>query len=240
MPQIAPIAQSNAYVGVAVPNPGRGWYRSFSGDVSSATFTPLTRQELVGLRVSEATTLVFRNYELDPTGSAIGTSVLQRIIGDLTAVRDAGMFMILRFTYNTAPVRDADGGIVPPYGDATPATVHAHVAALSTVLNTNADVVLVLQVIHFHRNDGNVSQDIGAFPLFTHVRCVRRPLLNLWSFLQSGSATKVRLGLNKNRHLYGMLGGIIVESAAFRVQPVRPVLHDGANSGVLTLVLGCT
>ena len=96
------------------------------------------------------TTLIFRYYLMDTfVHQPLSASFLENIQKDMDAVRQAGMKMILRFTYtSTAKTGDCkdEYKICPPYGDAPGDIVFNHVQQLKPLFQKNADVIAVLQM----------------------------------------------------------------------------------------------
>ena len=138
-----PLEQSSVSV-----NPGRGFYHTFGGtDLaagSAPAWQPLELTDLLAKRLA-GSTLVMRNYVLDPAEPTLSSEITTRLAGDLATVRDAGQRIILRFNYNKSPNRDSEGNIIPPYNDATLAVITEHIEQLALVVNEHTDVVAVLQ-----------------------------------------------------------------------------------------------
>ncbi len=139
-------------------NPERGFYLPFT--TSTEHFIPLDKDALVKFQMEpqqakSATysfhgSLIYRAYVLERFKTApIDTAFLQLIQNDFDAVRDAGLKMILRFSYNdkthTGDCPD-EYKICPPYGDASKAIVLQHIAQLKPLLQKNADVIAALQM----------------------------------------------------------------------------------------------
>jgi len=138
------------------PNPDRGFYRV--AETSADTYELLdavqlrkwrTLQPAEGGDYSVYSSLIFRNIIL--TGFAnqpLATSLLSAMEKDFTTARNAGMKIVLRFTYTITSNSGGcpEGFICPPYGDAPKEIVLAHIAQLKPVLQKNADVISCMQM----------------------------------------------------------------------------------------------
>ncbi len=139
-------------------NPERGFYIPFT--TGSSNFTPLNLDKLkafhsVPQQAKSASysfygSLIYRSYRLETFKSgAIDTGFLGLIQNDFNVVREAGLKVILRFSY----IDQSHSGnctdeykICPPYGDAPKNIVLMHIAQLKPLLQKNADVIAVLQM----------------------------------------------------------------------------------------------
>jgi len=137
-------------------NPERGFYRATEVHVSN--YTPLDLAKLQSWRTLQQadgggiyklySTLVFRSIVLDGfTNSALSDDVLNKIKTDLSTARQAGVKLIVRFSYTTTSHGGScpEGGICPPYGDAPKNIVLQHIAQLKPLLQDNADVIACVQ-----------------------------------------------------------------------------------------------
>ncbi len=135
-------------------NPERGFYRYASTNTSS--FQPLNKNTLLSYR-SGATvpgsqnkffsSLVFRNYILDnfKTGP-LSEDFLNKMKQDFDIAREAGVKLILRFSYtNDTHGGCGTGSICPPYGDAPLSVILAQISQLKPILQDNADVIACVQ-----------------------------------------------------------------------------------------------
>lgn len=132
------------YAASAAPlaNPERGWYRYIETRASAPA--PYDLATLTAYRTAEQVTLLYCIVYLDGlTGTAIPTGLLQHLAANFATVRQAGLKCILRFAY-TDDDPTLTGG-QPPFGDAPPATVAAHLAQLAPIIAANADVIAVWQ-----------------------------------------------------------------------------------------------
>ena len=86
--------------------------------------------------LSENITQILRVFYLSNTGD-ISQSYLANMQSDFDAIREAGVKVIIRFAYSQ--------GVTAPYNDATPEVVLAHIQQLSSVLQNNSDVIVVMQ-----------------------------------------------------------------------------------------------
>src|SRR5690348_1402779 len=139
------------------PNPERGFY--VPHEVYAGKFIPLDATVLKNYRTNEQThdsakykifsTLCLREYVLDIfRDNPLSTEFLNGVQSDCNAAREAGVKLILRFSYinKTHSNNCADEyKICPPYGDASKQMVLQHIAQLAPVLKKNADVITVLQ-----------------------------------------------------------------------------------------------
>ncbi len=123
-------------------NPERGWYHYIETRASAPV--PYDLATLMAYRTAEQVTLLYCIVYLDGlTGTAIPSSLLQHLMANFATVRQAGLKCILRFAYT-----DDDPtltGEQPPFGDAPPQTVAAHLAQLAPIIAANADVIAVWQ-----------------------------------------------------------------------------------------------
>jgi len=137
-------------------NPERGFYRA--AEVHVSNYTPLDMARLQSWRTLQQadgggiyklySTLVFRSIVLDGfTNSALSNDVLDKIKTDFSTARQAGVKLIVRFSYTTTSHGGScpDGGICPPYGDAPKSIVLQHIAQLKPLLQDNADVIACVQ-----------------------------------------------------------------------------------------------
>jgi len=137
-------------------NPDRGFYTHTEGIASR--FQPLTVDQLrryrnqaytpQGANYAVRSSLVLRLYVLDAFLNApISSSFLTKIQQDFNAAREAGVRLILRFTYTITPKSGSCGEkwICPPYGDAPKALILQHIQQLKPYLQSNSDVIAVVQ-----------------------------------------------------------------------------------------------
>lgn len=129
-------------------NPDRGFYTP--SEVLASRFEALTVEDLRRYRTQAympyqaeytvRTSLVFRHYVLNAfvNTNNLSTSFLKGVEQDFVAARQAGVRLILRFSYTTTYKN-------PPYGDAPKARVLAHIAQLKPVLQQNSDVIALVQ-----------------------------------------------------------------------------------------------
>lgn len=136
-------------------NPDRGFYTPFNGVASD--FSPLSESHLRSLRTTAftpwqgnyqvTTSVILRHYILDDfVNSSISNDFLQKIQADFDVARNAGVRLLLRFSYTITPPTGSCGSwICPPYGDATKAQVLSHIVQLKPLLQSNEDVIMALQ-----------------------------------------------------------------------------------------------
>ncbi len=139
------------------PNPERGFY--IPSQTHAGNFVPLNEQQLISYRTVEQkhgsasyaiySTLLFRYYILDQfVNKPLSADFLQKLNNDFNTVRNAGLKMIIRFSYINKVHSDgcADKeGICPPYGDAPKTMVLQHISQLKPLLQRNADIIAVVQ-----------------------------------------------------------------------------------------------
>lgn len=129
-------------------NPDRGFYTP--SEVLASQFEALNVEDLRRYRTQAytpyqgnytvRTSLVFRHYVLDAfvNTNTLSSNFLHGVAQDFLAARQAGVRLILRFSYTTTYKN-------PPYGDAPKARVLAHIAQLKPLLQQNSDVIAVVQ-----------------------------------------------------------------------------------------------
>lgn len=136
------------------PNPERGFYLA-----SNAAPGFLQKGDLLKLRsissiksknATYATyiTLIYKGYLLtDFIDKPISDKFLALIQQDFNVVRDAGLKVVLRFSYTDKSHKGdcPDGAICPPYGDASKEIVLQHIRQLKPLLQKNGDVIAVVQ-----------------------------------------------------------------------------------------------
>ncbi len=139
------------------PNPERGFYIPHNTHASG--FIPLNEERMKGDRTQQKkhgsatypvyATIILREYVLDSfTNKPLSESFLNKVENDFTIVRNAGVKMILRFSYidkthsGSCPDKEK---ICPPYGDAPKDVMLNHIAQLKPLLQKNADIIAVLQ-----------------------------------------------------------------------------------------------
>ncbi|MEP1446153.1 MAG: DUF4832 domain-containing protein [Paraglaciecola sp.] len=141
---------------VDIVNPGRGFYYPYA--TKSSDFESLKLDDALNLRNNFTTptdgnyevkhSILLRQYILDSfvTDETISSEFLQQLQGDFDIARQAGVKIIVRFSYNNVPPTGNCGAwICPPYGDASKKIVLAHIEQVSKVLSHNHDVLLTWQ-----------------------------------------------------------------------------------------------
>jgi len=127
-------------------NPERGFYRPMGTKMSA--FKPLDVQTLLNLKnpnpaaggFKVGSTLIYRSYQFDEyKEDPLPEEVLNHIQHDMGIVREAGMKVILRFTYSNSCCD-------PPFHDAPKATILGHLEQLRPLLGENEDVIAVVQM----------------------------------------------------------------------------------------------
>lgn len=136
-------------------NPERGFYRTAS--TLSSNFVPLDKQTLISYRTMQAipgskykvaSSLLYRVYILDDfKNKPLSEDFLKKINKDFAIAREAGVKIILRFSYNNTTHSGGcpEGSICPSYGDAPKSIVLQHISQLKPYLQQNADVIACMQ-----------------------------------------------------------------------------------------------
>lgn len=138
-----------------IPNPERGFYTPTITFASN--YTPLNASYVAGLRNAHTpfaanytvqSTLVHRYFVLDNfVNSPIDASFLANMQSDFDAARQAGVKLIIRYSYtNTPPTGSCGNWICPPYGDADKATILGHITQLESFWEANKDIIAVVQM----------------------------------------------------------------------------------------------
>lgn len=127
-------------------NPERGFYRPFGAKMSE--FNPLELKILLDFKEPQpaaggfkvGSSLIYRSYRFDEfKEEPLTAEVLDHIQNDMEIVREAGMKVILRFSYTTTCCD-------PPFNDAPKSTILEHLEQLRPVLTKNEDVIAVVQM----------------------------------------------------------------------------------------------
>lgn len=118
-------------------NPERGFYRHT--ETHSDSYNSLNQTTLTNYRVNSYYTLILRVCYLENfVNSNISDSYLNAMQADFNKIRNSGMKCILRFAYS-----DDNDNNNPQ--DASKAQILAHIGQLQSMLQTNADVIAVVQ-----------------------------------------------------------------------------------------------
>lgn len=127
-------------------NPERGFYRPMGTKMSA--FKPLDVRTLLGLKIPTpaaggfkvGSSLIYRSYQFDEyKEDPLSGDILRFIQKDMDVVREAGMKVILRFTYSNSCCD-------PPFHDAPKATILQHLTQLKPLMKQNEDVIAVVQM----------------------------------------------------------------------------------------------
>ncbi len=142
-----------------IVNPDRGFY--FPTVTYASNHTPLSESQLIANRTNYftpwqatydvRTSLVFRYFVLDDFVNApIRSSYLDTIQTDFNTARNAGVKLIIRFSYINASSPDPQNPncsfACPPYGDADKTRILEHIAQLKEVFVNHADVISCVQM----------------------------------------------------------------------------------------------
>lgn len=203
-------------------NPERGFYRYSSTNTSS--LQQLSKNTLLSYRAGAIipgtqnkffSSLVFRNYILDNFKSgALSQDFLNKIKQDFETAREAGVKLILRFSYtNDTHGGCSTGDICPPYGDAPLAVVLAQISQLKPVLAENADVIACVQEGfvgiwgegYYTDYFGDASSNAGQKKLLDSNWEARNLLLKtLLDAVPKDRMIQVRYPQLKQRYVYGI------------------------------------
>ena len=138
------------------PNPERGFYRY--AETYAKFYELLTVNQLKAWRGLELaddgnykiySTIVYRGITLEGfTNKPLTDELLENIKKDFSTAREAGVKLILRFSYNINPKSGTcpEGFICPPYKDASKEMVLNHIAQLKPLLQENADIICCMQM----------------------------------------------------------------------------------------------
>ena len=127
-------------------NPERGFYRPIGTRTSN--YKSLDKNRLQELKKANpaaggfkvGSTLIYRSYRFDTyKDRPLNDEVLVLIQKDMDIIREAGMKIILRFSYS-------DHCCDPPFNDAPKEIILAHLDQLEAVLRKNEDVIAVVQM----------------------------------------------------------------------------------------------
>lgn len=129
----------------AVANPERGFYHHTETHYreDGSGYAPLDGDTLAGYR-DEGITQILRVFYLERYAArdAIDQEYLDLLQADFDTARDEGVSVIVRFAYS----QEASGpDFQPPFGDAPVERVLTHIAQLTPVLQSNGDVIQVVQ-----------------------------------------------------------------------------------------------
>jgi hypothetical protein len=130
-------AQTQNYAAstAAIANPERGFYHYSSSGTS--TYSLLSQSTLSGYR-NENITVIHRTFYLNNfITSPISATYLANMQADFTAIRNAGLKVIIRFAYSKSESAAAL--------DATKSQILAHIAQVAPIIQTNRDVIAMYQ-----------------------------------------------------------------------------------------------
>ena len=120
-----------------ISNPERGFYH-YTSSGSSGGYNLLSTSTLTGYRTSENITVIQRQFFLVDfiSGTAISNTYLTNMQTDFNRIRTAGLKVIARFTYTSN-----SAAVYQP----TKAQILSHIDQLTSVVNTNKDVIVSIQ-----------------------------------------------------------------------------------------------
>lgn len=150
-----------------IMNPDRGFYFPYDTEYwydTPGNYLPLNESVLRQRRVNAPftpdpqngniaqynvnTSIIARHFILDDfVTSNISNAFLNKIQTDFNSARNAGVRIVLRFSYTISPNSGNcnEGFICRPYGDASKFWVLRHIEQLKPLLQDNEDVIMVLQ-----------------------------------------------------------------------------------------------
>lgn len=227
-------------------NPDRGFY--IHSEVLASKFEALTVDQLREYRNQAYTpyqanynvraSLVFRHYVLNAfvNTNTLSSSFLSGMQQDFNAARQAGVRLILRFSYTIAPKGGNCGSwICPPYGDAPKARILQHIAQLKPHLQGNSDVIALVQggfigvwgEQYYTDHFGDASPN-GAGKLSDQNWRDRLEVLQaLLDAVPSNRMVQVRYPQIKQKMIYGVQAGVnsapISASQAFTSQAIARI-----------------
>lgn len=204
------------------PNPERGFYRYSETHINN--YEPLDVEQLKEWRTLQQadggsykvySTLVFRYFVMDGyTAQPLPPSFLEHIKKDCAVARDAGVKLIVRFTYTVAAHTGncAESSICPPYGDASPAIVAGHIAQLKPVFRENNDAIACYQAgfigiwgeQYYSDHFGDPSQNGAGKLLDNNWQDRIHFLTTLLDAVPEDRMIQVRMPQTKQRFVYGV------------------------------------
>jgi hypothetical protein len=117
------------------PNPERGYYHYSS--TGTSTYQLLSQSTLSGYR-NENISVIHRTFYLNNfITSPISATYLANMQADFTALRNAGLKVIIRFAYSKSESAAAL--------DATKTQILAHIAQVASIIQANRDVISIYQ-----------------------------------------------------------------------------------------------
>ena len=120
---------------IVINNPERGFYRHT--ETHSSSYTNLDQTTLNGFR-SNNTTLILRVFYLENfISTPISTTYLNAMQADFNKIRNAGLKCVVRFAYS-----DSENS---KNRDASKAQILSHILQLKPLLETNSDIISVMQ-----------------------------------------------------------------------------------------------
>ncbi len=123
-------------------NPERGFIKKTL--TQSSNYTPLNLSTLQCYRQNEGISLIQRIFYLeDFVNSDISNKYLKDMQSDFDTIRAAGLKMVIRFAYTAGAQTSTEGEVI--YGDASKERILAHLEQLTDILNSNSDVIAIMQ-----------------------------------------------------------------------------------------------
>ncbi len=211
-------------------NPERGFYRTAS--TSSSNFISLDKQTLQsyrtvstipGSKYKVASSLLYRVYILDDfKNKPLSQDFLKKMEEDFEIAREAGVKIILRFSYNNTVHSGGcpEGTICPPYGDAPKSIVLQQISQLKPYLERNSDVIACMQEgfigiwgeNYYTDYFGDASSNSQGKLLDNNWEDRNDVLGALLDALPTDRMVQVRYPQIKQRYVYGVSAPINVEA----------------------------
>lgn len=131
------------YSNAIIANPERGFQKFSAGRASD--YEQITNSELISWKAA-GIRIVYRCFYLDSYiyTSTIPSDFFTKMQTDFDRIRNNGMKVIIRFAYNDNDIDE--GGPFPGIFSATKAITLGHINQLSTIMNTNKDIILTHQM----------------------------------------------------------------------------------------------
>lgn len=183
-----------------ISNPERGFYRYTA--THSGTYNSLNQNTLTGYRVNNNITLIFRYFYLEEfLNSPISDAYLTNMQNDFNKIRNAGLKCVIRFAYTSDEAA--------PQKDASKSQILAHIQQLRPILQTNADVISVMQA--------------GFIGVWGEWYYTSQPEFGGWGYNQTD------LTAGNNNHRRDVLNAILSALPANRMVQIRyPAFKQGS------------
>lgn len=136
-------------------NPDRGFYHPI--DCHASNFTPLVLSDLQSRRTTEftpfqgnytvKTSLILRHYILDAFVQTdnLSSDFLSKVQADFDIAKQAGVRVIVRFSYTISPDNSCGSTACPPYGDVSKSRMLNHINQLTPIFQANEEAIALVQ-----------------------------------------------------------------------------------------------